>query len=178
MHRIRIALIGGLAAVAMAVAAVPASAQTNNQSGLVNVILAPNLLLQVPASVAVPVSVAANVCGINVNVLATQAQNGPVMCTAQSDSTALNTAVANAITSQGSNSSNNNQSGLVNVILLPSPITIQVPASVSVPIGVAANVCGVNANVLAQQAQTGSAMCTATSTSQALSNAIADAMSV
>jgi hypothetical protein len=47
---------------------------------------------------------------------------------------------------------------------------------VAVPVGVAANVCDVNANVLATQANNGGASCTATSTSQALSNAIANAM--
>jgi hypothetical protein len=47
---------------------------------------------------------------------------------------------------------------------------------VAVPIGLAANVCDVNANVLASQAQTGGASCDATSTSQALSRAIAAAI--
>ena len=35
---------------------------------------------------------------------------------------------------------------------------------VAVPIGIAANVCGVDANVLAQQAQQGTPSCTATNT--------------
>ena len=46
----------------------------------------------------------------------------------------------------------------------------------AVPVGVAANVCDVNANVLADQAKTGAASCDATSTSQALSRAIAAAI--
>jgi hypothetical protein len=55
-------------------------------------------------------------------------------------------------------------------------LALQVPVSVAVPIGLAANVCDVNANVLASQAQTGGASCDATSTSQALSRAIAAAI--
>lgn len=176
MHRIRLALVSGFAAVALAaVGAAPASAQTNNQSGLVNVNVQ-DLALQVPASVAVPVSVAANVCGVDVNVLANALNNGPVSCTATSDSSALNTAVANAMTGQGGGGggASNHQSGLVNVNL--QDVAIQVPVSVAVPVGVAANVCGVNANVLASQLQNGGASCTANSTSQALSNAIAGAI--
>jgi glutamine phosphoribosylpyrophosphate amidotransferase len=174
MHRFRLALVGAVAAASLALmAALPASAQTNGQSGLVNVNVQ-DLALQVPVSVAVPVSAAANVCGVNVNVLAQQLQNGPVSCTATSDSTALNTAIANAMTGQGGGGASNHQSGLVNVNL--QDIAVQVPVSVAVPIGVAANVCGVNANVLASQAQRGSAACNATSSSEALSRAIAGAM--
>ena len=120
-------------------------------------------------------SAAANVCGVDVNVLAQQLQNGPVSCTATSDSTALNTAIANAMTGQGGGGgASNNQSGLVNVNL--QDVAIQVPVSVAVPVGVAANVCDVNANVLASQMKSGSTTCDATSTSQALSNAIAGAI--
>ena len=174
MHRIRFAFVGAVAAISLGiVGASPAAAQTNNQSGLVNVNVQ-NLALQVPASVAVPVSVGANVCGVDVNVLAQQLQNGPVSCTATSDSTALNQAIAGAMTGTGGGGGSNNQSGLVNVNL--QNIAVQVPVSVAVPVGVAANVCGVNANVLATQAQTGSASCTATSTSTALSRAIGGAI--
>jgi hypothetical protein len=45
---------------------------------------------------------------------------------------------------------------------------LNVPITVQVPIGVAANVCGVNANVLAQQERAGGAECDAKSGSQAL----------
>ena len=44
----------------------------------------------------------------------------------------------------------------------------QIPVTAQVPIGVAANICGVNANVLAQQGRGGSAACAARNTSQAL----------
>ena len=172
MYRIRLALVGALASVAMIVAAAPASAQTNNQSGLVNVNVS-NILLQIPVSVAVPVSVAANVCNTNVNVLSTQMQSGPVTCTATSNSQALDTAVANNMTTGSSGGGSNNQQGLVNVNL--SNIKAQIPVSIALPIGVAANVCGTNANILAQQAQTGSASCTAQSTADAISRVLATA---
>jgi hypothetical protein len=55
-------------------------------------------------------------------------------------------------------------------------LALAVPVSVALPIGVAANVCGINASVLAVSNQVGGATCTATSTSNALSQAIASAM--
>lgn len=70
------------------------------------------------------------------------------------------------------------QDGLVNVNLTDVRVDIakninvdvsQVPVTVQAPIGVAANVCNVAANVLAQQRnQGGTASCDAKSTSQAL----------
>lgn len=58
---------------------------------------------------------------------------------------------------------------LVNVVALNG-------VTIAVPIGIAANVCGVNANVLAQQInQTGDTGCSATTTSQAFQNALARA---
>lgn len=44
--------------------------------------------------------------------------------------------------------------------------------SVQVPIGIAANVCGVAANVLASQNQGGTAECTATTSSEALTQIV------
>lgn len=44
----------------------------------------------------------------------------------------------------------------------------QIPVTVQAPIGIAATVCGVAANVLGTQAPSGNASCTATSTSTAL----------
>ncbi len=49
---------------------------------------------------------------------------------------------------------------------------LNVPITVQVPIGVAANVCDVSANVLAQQAKNGGATCTAESGSQALAQSV------
>lgn len=45
---------------------------------------------------------------------------------------------------------------------------VTVPVTVNVPVGIAANVCGVNANVLAQQKGTGTATCDAKTGSKAL----------
>src|SRR5215213_1129501 len=64
----------------------------NNQSGLVNVNLQ-DLQLVVPVSVAVPVGVALNACGINILALQ-QADNE---CTATNNSMAVSQAVADAM---------------------------------------------------------------------------------
>ncbi len=72
------------------------------------------------------------------------------------------------------------QSGLVNVDIsnvannIAQNINVdvsQIPVTVQVPIGIAANVCGVNANVLAQQGPAGAA-CSATTTSTALNQLV------
>jgi len=48
----------------------------------------------------------------------------------------------------------------------------QIPVTVQVPIGIAANVCDVNANVLAQQRKAGGARCDAENTSTALNKIV------
>lgn len=48
----------------------------------------------------------------------------------------------------------------------------QIPVTIQVPVGVAANVCGVDANILAKQKQGGTASCDAKSTSQALNQVV------
>ena len=48
------------------------------------------------------------------------------------------------------------------------------PITVQVPVGVAANVCGVDANVLASQKKSGDATCDAKSGSQALAKNVVD----
>lgn len=47
-----------------------------------------------------------------------------------------------------------------------------IPVTVQVPVGVAATVCDVNANVLAQQRKDGTAECTAKNTSTALNQIV------
>ena len=95
-------LLAATAAISMAAVSVPAVAQT--QSGLVNVNIsqldlsniARNLSVnvsQIPITVQVPVSVAANICGEAVNALAIQKRNGPVNCNAVSGSEAAVTQV-------------------------------------------------------------------------------------
>ena len=112
---------------AVGVAAAPASAQTT-QSGLVNVVVANN-------TVQVPIGVAANVCGVQAAVLAANLfQNQVVDCTAVANATATRAA-------RGGGGGGANQSGLVNIAIVNN--TIQVP------VAVAANICGVQAAVLA-----------------------------
>lgn len=151
---------------AVAFAASPTFAQTNSQSGLVNVNLQ-NLSLAIPVSASVPIGVAADVCGLNVLAIQ-QASN---TCTATTNNYALSEALANAMTGTGGGgSASNQQSGLVNVNV--QNLALAVPVSVSVPIGVAANVCGVNVLAIQQAGNT----CTATTTNRALSQAIARAL--
>jgi len=99
-------------------AATPALAQVNTGSGnglvavnVQNVDILKNFLndsqvsalnnLSVPVTVNVPIGVAANVCGVNANVLAGQRKAGdPVTCTARNGSKALANAVASQKLSQ------------------------------------------------------------------------------
>jgi len=131
------ALVAGCV-LAVGVAAAPASAQTQ-QSGLVNVAVVDN-------TVQVPIAVAANVCQVQVGVLASQLRQGPVTCTA--NGTAIGTATG------GGAGGPTTQNGLVNLAIDNNVI--------QVPIGIAANVCGVQAGVLANQLQQGAAQCNAT----------------
>src|SRR5881397_2105434 len=105
-------------AVALSVAALPASAATQ-QSGLVNVAIVGN-------TVQVPVAVAANICNVQANVIATNNFAGNALCTSASQSTA---------SGGGGGGGNTNQQGLVNVAIVGN--------TVQVPIGVAANICNV-----------------------------------
>jgi hypothetical protein len=92
------------AAAAAAMAATPALAQVNTGNGLVavniqDVSILNNFLnndqisalnnLSVPVTVNVPVGVAANVCGVNANVLAAQKKTGAATCDAKTGSKAL-----------------------------------------------------------------------------------------
>jgi len=99
-----------IAAAVLAATATPAAAQLTGQGGLVNVSVSnvdilKNFLnndqisalnnLSVPVTVQVPIGVAANVCGVNANVLAQQKKGtDPVSCTARNGSKALANAVA------------------------------------------------------------------------------------
>ena len=145
-----------------------AMAATNDQNGLVNVNLQ-DLQLQVPISAAVPIGVAANVCGVSV--LSIQDATGPTVCDASSNSFALSRSLAVAMMDSGGGGSSNQQSGLVNVNV--QDLQLQVPVSVAVPISVAANVC--NVSILSLQTG-GRTDCDAKSTSTALSSAIARAL--
>ena len=116
------------------------AAGAQNQSGLVNVAVVNN-------TVQIPIGVAANVCGVTVNLLATATATSPVDCTAVSGAQATSTGSSGG-------GGGGNQSGLVNLFVANN--TIQVP------VGIAANICGVAANILAQGTLTGPASCNAT----------------
>ena len=119
----------------------PAQAQ-NVQEGLVNVALE-------DITVQVPIAIAANVCDLNVAVLAEIADEGGT-CTATADS---------AASAGPSGNGNTRQEGLVNVLV--QDVLVQVPVSL------AANICDVNVALLGEVAD-----------DQAVCNADADADSV
>ena len=158
-----VTLIGGTAATAVA--------QTNEQNGLINVNLQ-DVAVQIPASVAVPISVAANVCDVSVLSLR---RSGDTTCTAESVSLALSRAIADATlgtdTPGNGGGPQNDQAGLINVNL--QDVAIQIPVSVALPISAAANVC--NVSVLSLR-ESGDTTCTAESASVALSRALARAI--
>jgi hypothetical protein len=107
----------------------------------------------------------------DVSVLSLQEQTGDMTCTATSNSFALSRAFAIAATDPNGGA-NNQQSGLVNVNV--QDVLVEIPASVAVPVGIAANVCGVS--VLSLHEQTGDMTCDAETTSTALTQAIARAL--
>ncbi|UIJ73375.1 hypothetical protein [Aurantimonas sp. HBX-1] len=84
----------------------------------------------------------------------------------------------------GGGGNNSTSEGLVTVSLgdvvlqeIANDLNVEVAdlvdvTQVQVPVGVAATVCGVNANVLAEQKKAGEATCDATSSSEALAQAV------
>jgi hypothetical protein len=104
-------------------------------------------------TVQVPISVAANICGVNVAALAVDvAQFGQTTCDAMSSS--------GATVTQSGGGGPVNQTGLVNVNV--GNVTLQLPVSV------AANVCGLNVALLAVNVLQGANVtCTAQGQSQA-----------
>ena len=135
--KIRLTMAAFVAAVSCLAGVTAASAQPH-QSGLVNVAVVDN-------TVQIPIGIAANVCDVAVNVLSVATFTSPADCTAMAPATAYSTG--------GGGGGGGSQSGLVN--LWVSNNTIQVP------IGIAANICDVAVNVLAQGTATGPAHCDA-----------------
>jgi hypothetical protein len=142
MTKTRMAIGATFAAALLVAAAAPAGAQPR-QEGLVNVFAD-------DVTVLIPIAVAANVCGVAVNVLATAANTGDVDCTAEGVAIAED---------DGRDGRAPNQRGLVNVAL--------VDVFVAVPVSVAANICGVTVNVLAESLNQGSVDCEALADSNA-----------
>jgi hypothetical protein len=142
MNRTRYAIAVAFTSALMVVSAAPAGAQPV-QEGLVNV-YADNTTVQIP------IAVAANVCGVAVNLLANPAFQDEVVCTAEGVSIAQD---------EGGSGQRPRQSGLINVAL--------VDTTVQVPVTVAANICGVAVNVLAQNVVQGAVDCEAIAESEA-----------
>lgn len=142
--RPRFAVVFALSALLVLAFAGPASAQPQ-QEGLVNVNVS-------DVTIQVPIAVAANICDVNVNVLARQIRTGGAECTSDAESGAT-------IEWPPGNGNGPQQEGLVNVNV--SGVIVQLP------IGIAANVCDVNANVLAEQLRIGEATCDAVAEPQA-----------
>jgi hypothetical protein len=130
-----------------AISAIGPASAANNQAGdsLVNVQVG-------DITVLVPVAVAANLCDINVNVLAGQLDAGDTTCEATAESVASPGDGSEGSTNIGGDSLVNVQIGDITALI---------------PIAVAANVCDVSVNVLARQLAVGEATCTAVGTSTA-----------
>jgi hypothetical protein len=150
---LRSTVVSGLAALALALglalaAVAPAQAQELPdlpelpplQDGLINVNVS-DVVVQLP------IALAANVCDVNVNALSRQVDRGDTECDSAAESGAT------VPWNDGNRNGNGQQRGLVNVNV--SDIVVQAPISV------AANVCDVNVNVLAEQRRTGDTVCDA-----------------
>jgi hypothetical protein len=154
VQRMRLFFVGVLSLVASFAIAAPATAQ--DQEGLIN-------LAVTDVNVQVPVAVAANICDVNANVLATQERDGGAIC--EADATSL--ASSGKGDRDGTVGQGGTQDGLVNVFI--SDVNVQVPISV------AANVCDLNVNVLAEQLRDGGANCDADAAADATRNRGANA---
>jgi hypothetical protein len=133
--------------VAAGALALPTTASAQNQAGdsLVNVQAG-------DVTVLLPIAVAANVCDTSVNALAQQTTVGPATCDAVADS--------EATPPQGPGGHQNNAgNSLVNVQI--GDITVLAP------IGIAANICDTNVNVIAEQNKLGRTTCEAAATPSA-----------
>jgi len=125
-------------------AAGTAGAEPVTQEGLVNVNLT-------DVAVQVPIALAANVCDVNVAVLVNELQDASAPCDASADPSAV------VETQDGGPV---RQRGLANVNI--TDLVVQVP------IGIAANICDVNAGVLVGELRDTAATCDATGTPGAI----------
>lgn len=141
----KLALTTASTAMLVGVTAAPAAAAPGDtrQRGLVNVAVT-------DTTIQVPIAVAANICDVAVNVLSRQLRDGSAPCDAAADGQATRERDGNGKT---------RQRGLVNISLQDT--------TVQLPIAIAANVCDVSVNVLAQQLRDGAAACDAIADSDA-----------
>ena len=139
-----------LLVVSVAALAMSSTAAAQHQAGdsLVNVQIG-------DITVLAPVAIAANLCDINVNVLALQAREGGAEC----DATA--TSIARPGPGNGNGNGGGHQAG-------NSLVNVQIgDVLLKLPIALAANVCDVNVNILAVQLRAGGATCTADADAEA-----------
>lgn len=133
------ALVGVAASSVLAFGVAAGSASAaTNQSGLVNVSA---------SDVTVPIGIAANVCQVSANVLSSASGGQFGQCSAVSQPS-----------SGGGHGGSTNQTGLVNISL----------SGITVPVGVAANVCQVSVNVLSLASGGQAGRCSAVSQPAAL----------
>jgi hypothetical protein len=142
-YRTRLGALCAAAVVSVGLAVAPAAQAQTVQEGLVNVAVDDN-------TIQVPVSVAANVCGVAVNVLARAANTGDVDCESAGESIAVSRRTGPGGTTR--------QNGLVNLAVTDNTIQI--------PVAVAANVCAVEVGVLAEFINTGDIACDAVANSR------------
>jgi hypothetical protein len=138
--RKRIAVTATASLLVLGLSALPAAAQTQQQ-GLVNVALINN-------NVQVPVAVAANVCDVSVNAISTGAITSGGNCSSISSPSASG--------GGGGGGGSTSQTGLVNIDVSNN--------NVQVPVGVAANICDVSANVITSGTFTTGGNCSAVTT--------------
>jgi hypothetical protein len=138
-------LVAVLATCSLAFAAVATTAAAQDQDGLVNVAIT-------DTQIAVPVSIAANVCDVNVGILAQQERFGGAQCEADATSIATHNQGPGG-GGGGAEPGGVEQDGLVNVAI--------VDTQVAVPVAVAANICDANVGVLATQLRIGETTCEA-----------------
>jgi hypothetical protein len=140
------------AAMTSALIAGTAYAQNQNQEGLVNVAVG-NIGVDAlnNTNVQVPIGIAAQVCGVDANVIAQQGDDAVADCEVTQES--ANTAFMNYVSEKtgSTGGDNQNQEGLVNVAVGDIGVDALNNTNVQVPIGIAAQVCGVDANSIAEQ---------------------------
>jgi hypothetical protein len=125
------------AGAALGLAGPAQAAPPTTQEGLVNVNVT-------DLQVQVPIGIAANICDVNVAVLAGLIEDAPADC---------DSSVENDVIVERSESGPVNQQGLVNVNV--SGVGVQIP------VGVAANVCDVNVAVLVEGVNDATPVCEA-----------------
>ena len=155
--RLAALLTGAVLAIGLAAAPAASAQQNVGQRGLVNVKVGDVTILE-NVGVGVAANVAANVCGVQVNaaVLAQQlvANNAPqTICETGAQSAPVDLTITNPDPTgpPGGGPQNVGQAGLVNVNV--GDVTILRNVAAAVAANVAANVCGVQANVALLAAQ-------------------------